>query len=211
VNFLAHLLLSPPTADGRLGGLLGDFVKGPLTHAGYPPSVVDGIRLHRQVDTFTDAHPAVQAARNLVSPGRRRFAGILVDVFFDHFLARRWEHWHPAPLRRFADLVYDELARTPHPVPPRFAAMAPTMAAQDWLGTYANIAGIALTLERMSRRSSVAAPLAGGAEELCRAFEGFERAFEAFFPQVLEQVADLGRRGAGSAPQSVVPAQTPIA
>ena len=203
MNFLAHLLLSPPTADGRLGGLLGDFVKGPLEQAGYPSSVVEGIRLHRRVDSFTDAHPAVCAARNLMSPGRRRFAGILVDVFFDHFLARRWERWHPAPLPRFAALVYGELARTPHPIPPRFAAMAPAMAAQDWLGTYADIDGIALTLERMSRRSCVAAPLAGGAAELMRAFEGFEHAFETFFPQVLAMVADLGAPGAGGARQAV--------
>jgi acyl carrier protein phosphodiesterase len=190
VNFLAHLLLSPPTPDGRLGGLLGDFVKGPLERAGYPASVVQGIRLHRHVDSFTDAHPAVRVARGLVSPGRRRFAGILVDIFFDHFLARRWEHCHPDPLSRFAGLVYGELARTPHPVPPRFALMAPAMAAQDWLGSYASVDGISLALERMSHRSPVAAPLAGGGEELIGACDGFERAFDAFFPDVLAMVAD---------------------
>ena len=189
MNFLAHLLLSPPTPDGRLGGLLGDFVKGPLDQAGYPPGVTAGIRLHRRVDSFTDAHPAVQVARNLVSPGRRRFAGILVDIFFDHFLAQRWERWHAVPLPRFASTVYDELARTPHSVPSRFALMAPTMAAQDWLGSYASAVGISLTLERMSHRSPVAAPLAGGGEELIGAFDGFERAFESFFPDVLAMVA----------------------
>ena len=190
MNFLAHLLLSPPTPDGRLGGLLGDFVKGPLDQAGYPPSVVQGIRLHRRVDSFTDAHPAVHAARNLVSPARRRFAGILVDIFFDHFLARRWERWHPDPLPRFAGLVYGELARTPHSVPPRFALMAPAMAAQDWLGSYASVDGISLALERMSHRSPVVAPLAGGGEELTGSFDGFARAFESFFPDVLAMVAD---------------------
>jgi acyl carrier protein phosphodiesterase len=149
VNFLAHLLLSPPTPDGRLGGLLGDFVKGPLKQAGYRLSVTQAIRLHRRVDSFTDTHPAVRAARSLVSPARRRFAGILVDVFFDHLLARRWECWHAAPLPQFAGLVYGELACTLHPVPPRFAAMAQIMAAQDWLGSYASTDGISLALERI--------------------------------------------------------------
>jgi acyl carrier protein phosphodiesterase len=190
VNFLAHLLLSPPTPDGRLGGLLGDFVKGPLEQAGYPPSVTQAIRLHRRVDSFTDTHPAVRAARSLVSPARRRFAGILVDVFFDHLLARRWECWHAAPLPQFADLVYGELACTLHPVPPRFAAMAQIMAAQDWLGSYASTDGVSLALERMSHRSPATAPLAGGGEELHGTFDGFERAFESFFPDVLAMVAD---------------------
>lgn len=195
MNFLAHLYLSPPTPDAWLGSLLGDFVKGPLDAGGYGGELEAAIRLHRTVDTFTDAHPVVREAKALVSPARRRYAGILVDIFFDHFLAARWTAWHAAPLRDFADGVYASLARPSVPVPDRFGRLVPRLVAQDWLAGYATLDGIEITLDRMSRRTPHAIALAGGHEELAARADDFGAAFEAFFPDL----RDLARSAALSA------------
>lgn len=186
MNFLAHLYLSPPTPDAWLGSLLGDFVKGPLDASGYGGELQAAIQFHRTVDTFTDAHPVVRHAKALVSPARRRYAGILVDIFFDHFLAARWTAWHAAPLRDFADDVYAALSQTSVPVPDRFGRLVPHLVAQDWLAGYATLEGIELTLDRMSRRTPHAIALAGGHEELAARADDFGAAFEAFFPELRE-------------------------
>ena len=89
MNFLAHALLSGEAEADRVGGLMGDFVKGPLP-AGLPPDLAAGVALHRAIDSFADRHPAFAASRARVSPGRRRVGGILVDLFYDHLLARDW-------------------------------------------------------------------------------------------------------------------------
>lgn len=184
MNFLAHLYLSPPTPDAWLGSLLGDFVKGPLDLSGYGGELQAAIRLHRAVDTFTDAHPVVREAKALVSPARRRYAGILVDIFFDHFLAARWTVWHTAPLRDFADGVYASLTHPSVPLPDRFGRLVPHLVSQDWLAGYATLDGIAITLDRMSRRAPHAIALAGGHEELAARTDAFGAAFDAFFPDL---------------------------
>jgi acyl carrier protein phosphodiesterase len=199
VNFLAHLYLAPPTPDAWLGSLLGDFVKGPMVASGYTGEVQAAIRLHRAIDTFTDAHPAVRAAKALLTPARRRYAGILVDIYFDHFLAANWQAWHDDSLRTFADRVYASLAHPSAPVPERFGRLVPHLVAQDWLAGYATEAGIAITLERMSHRTPHAAVLAGGHEELARRHDDFAAAFAQFFPALRAHADAHGAIGSRAA------------
>jgi len=98
-----------------LGSLLGDFVKGPLDRgeiiSRYGAEVTRAIALHRKIDSYTDAHPVVSMSRSRVSSNRRRFAGVMVDIFYDHFLARNWEEFHDVPLARFTDEFYAILMR----------------------------------------------------------------------------------------------------
>ncbi|MDN5863131.1 MAG: ACP phosphodiesterase, partial [Salinisphaera sp.] len=101
MNYLAHLYLAQRTGTSAAGALLGDFVRGRLA-GGLPADVETGIRLHRRVDTYTDSHPEVVAARRSFDPPLRRYAGILIDLYFDHILACRWPQWHPDPLPEFA-------------------------------------------------------------------------------------------------------------
>lgn len=184
MNFLAHLYLSPPTPDARLGSLLGDFVKGPVEAAGYNAEIAAGIRLHRRIDTFTDAHPVVAGSRARIEPPLRRYAGVLVDVFYDHFLAADWAEHHDASLAAFSRGVYAELERTAHPVPEHFAGMVRHLVRDDWFGAYATIDGIDLTLRRMSRRARPGNPLGDGAAALARAYDGLREDFRAFLPKV---------------------------
>lgn len=182
VNFLAHLYLSPPSPDAWLGSLLGDFVKGPVEVAGYPPGVADAIRLHRAVDRFTDGHAAVLAAKARFAPGARRFAGVALDVAFDHFLARDWQRHHALPLEHFAQTVYAALRDAPPPLPERFERMLPWMVSQDWLVSYREPQGALRALQRLSERLANGTGLLAAAAELQSRYREVEADFAAFFP-----------------------------
>jgi len=187
MNYLAHALLSRATPELLTGGLLGDFVKGRLDDR-YPPSVCAGIALHRAIDRFTDDHPLVLASRTCIAPERRRFAGILVDVFYDHFLARHWRRYHDQPLERFTRHVYAVLWPQRRQLPERLQRILPWMRADDWLASYAEIESVDAALHGMARRfrfASRAAPMADGVHDLLAHYSAMENHFHVFFPQLV--------------------------
>jgi acyl carrier protein phosphodiesterase len=192
MNYLAHLYCSPPHEDAWLGSLLGDFVKGPLGDR-YRGAVGAAIVVHRRLDSYTDAHAAVQRSRSRVSAARRRYAGIMIDMFYDHFLARSWSEFHDEPLDAFSARVYALLERRHAELPERLRLVAPRMAAHDWLGSYANTANIARALDGISARLRRANRLRGAGEELLADYAGFEADFRAFLPEV-KAFAALGYR-----------------
>jgi acyl carrier protein phosphodiesterase len=136
-----------------VGALLGDFVKGDPAGR-FTPEIEREIRLHRRIDSFTDQHPAVRAARRLFDPARRRFSGIALDVFYDHVLSLRWDDYGAEPRKRLIGRFYAALRTHQDDLPEPLAAIAPAIIAKDWLGSYADYANIEVALARMSRRLS---------------------------------------------------------
>lgn len=185
MNYLAHLFLSAESPESLLGAMLGDFVKGPLDER-FGAEVRRAIALHRAIDSFTDAHPVTRVSRNRVSGRRRRFAGIMIDVFYDHFLALRWAEYSATPLPHFAAQVYSLLMRERDALPERLQRVLPYMVEQDWLSSYRDVAAVASALDRMSRRLKRENALAGGGEELAWHYEAFQRDFTAFFPELID-------------------------
>lgn len=185
MNYLGHLYLSPPGEDALLGSLLGDFVKGPL-EIDSGSALTQAIALHRKLDMFTDAHPAVVASRERVSSARRRYAGIMIDMFYDHFLARYWTDFHEQPLNEFAARVYAILERRFDELPARSQQMAPYMIRGDWLGSYAEIESISRALDRIGTRLKRENRLSGAGVELLEHYAGFESDFRLFLPQARE-------------------------
>lgn len=188
MNYLAHLFLAKPGDDALVGNLLGDFVKGPLEEA--PDRYRDGIALHRAIDEFTDDHPRVRESRRRISAERRRFAGIIVDMCYDHFLARSWERFTDVPLPEFSARVYGLLQERVDHLPARLQFALPHMEREDWLASYRDPEGIALALDRMSRRSKRSGRLVGAGAELLAQYAGLERDFESFFPELRRFVDD---------------------
>jgi acyl carrier protein phosphodiesterase len=167
-----------------VGSLMGDFVKGPLDGR-YGTEITLALALHRRIDAYTDAHRIVRESRHRVGPARRRFAGILVDVFYDHFLARRWDEYNDVPLERFTARIYSVLRKHQALLPERLRHIAPGMAATDWLGSYRHINAVGIALDRMGERLKRGNALLGSAEELFAHYEAFDADFRAFFPDVV--------------------------
>ena len=194
MNYLAHLFLAEPTSKGWLGSLMGDFVKGRLDE-GLDPELRSAIRLHRRIDTFTDAHPVHRRSRNRIAPPRRRFAGIIVDVCYDHFLAAGWRRYADEPLDRFTARIYGILREHRSALPARLRRIAPRMAEADWLGSYRELESVGLALDGIATRSPRITPLAGAIEDVRACYAGLSDDFDHFFPQLLVHVNSLKRGG----------------
>lgn len=184
MNYLAHLLLAEHSDEGLLGALLGDFVAGSAFEA-WPAIVRREILIHRRIDGFTDRHPQVLALKATFPEGQRRYAGILIDVYFDHLLARDWPRHADPPLHDFSQRAYRVLAEAAAELPPRLAAIAPLMASGDWLGSYRHRDNVDRAVTRIARR------LSRGGEGLVACLPTLrqheaeaEAGFEAFFPEV---------------------------
>lgn len=187
MNYLAHLHLGGDAPAQLLGSLYGDFVKGPLAGQ-WPADIEAAIRLHRRIDVFTDNHPLQAQARARFAIERRRYSGILLDVFFDHCLALNWVDYAAEPLLRFTGRVYQVLAAEPL-LPERLAHIAPRMAAQDWLGSYRDFAVLEQVVAGIDRRLSRPGLLAGGAAELERLYQPLLEDFRQFYPELQAFVA----------------------
>ena len=185
LNYLAHLLLAGSDPELRLGGILGDFVKGVLP-GDLPSGLARGVALHRGIDVFADGHPAFRASRERVSRERRRYAGIMVDMFYDHLLAANWSQWCRQPLDRFAAEAYGLLGERPEQLPERLAGIVPAMREHDWLGSYREMRSISVALDRISvYRLRQPNYLGGGGAELEADYAGFAADFAVFFPDAL--------------------------
>ncbi|MHB8453728.1 MAG: acyl carrier protein phosphodiesterase [Acidiferrobacterales bacterium] len=189
MNYLAHLLLSSHTPESLIGGLLGDFVKGSLTNR-YSQNIAHGIQLHRAIDRYTDDHVIVRSSRALISAERRRYAGIMIDVFYDHFLARHWSSYATVSLADFTQETYRVLALHQHSFPERLQHLLPHMTRDDWLTSYREHWAVDAALNGISRRMRRPNRLAGAACELEAHYQQLEAQFLEYFPQLVHHVME---------------------
>ena len=193
MNFLAHLYLASPDPDLMFGGVLADFVRGRAVN-GYPEAIRKGIRLHIQIDAFTDNHPIVVAARKRFQPPFRRYAGILIDLAFDHFLASQWGAYSPGtPLDAFASHAYELLRTNASNRPERMRQVVAAMQRESWLVCYGELEGIDRALRRLSPRLSRENPLAAAGGAIRENYSGLQSDFARFHPDLLRFVT-LSRR-----------------
>lgn len=191
MNYLAHLYLAEQHAESLLGNLLGDFVKGAVGD-GYSEEVRKGIELHRKVDRYTDSHKIVRVSLQRISPHRRRFAGVMVDIFYDHLLAKNWHIYSKVPLADFSQNIYRILKEHEAGLPVRLQEMLPYIIGEDWLTSYREIGAIDRALNRianrMVRRFGRDSNLLNSVEELQANYEQLESDFHDFFPDLIEFV-----------------------
>ncbi|MDX1803952.1 MAG: ACP phosphodiesterase [Alcanivorax sp.] len=187
MNYLAHLSLSRPTVASRVGNLLGDFMRGVEVDT-LPQAVRLGLANHRLVDRLTDTHAAVRDARALFSPARRRFAGVALDVLFDHFLWRHWSLFYSEPRDATIRLYYRQLVEGRELMPPAMAAAVTRLVEHDLLSAYARLAGVSQALDVMAGRIRFANRFAGIGEELDRHYAQLEALFLEFFPRLHRDV-----------------------
>jgi acyl carrier protein phosphodiesterase len=201
VNHLAHFLLAGPETGLIVGGFLGDFVKGRLPaednqgHAGshlaadktsLDRAIVRGIRLHRAIDGYTDSHAIVKQSQQRFSPSLRRFAPVITDVVYDHFLACHWSRFNATSLSRFsAEICQLVLTYQPH-LPPRAEQLISAMQQHRSMERYASHGFVDKTLQHLSLRLRRENPLAAGFSEFLDQYDSLEEDFLAFFPDVVD-------------------------
>jgi len=184
MNHLAHALLSGPDDALRVGGMMGDFVRGAIDPA-LPAGVQRGIVLHRAIDTFTDSHDEIRVARNTFDPPFRRYAGILIDIWFDHLLARDFVRWSDIPLHRFSDDIVLLLLQHDALLPESLRRFRRYLGTHDLPAAYADRGVINAVLRGVGSRLKRDNPLADALPELERLEPVLEASFTRFFPQLV--------------------------
>lgn len=184
MNFLAHLYLSGSNSNIQLGNFIADFVKGKNYVTRFEPEIVKGIELHREIDHFTDHHPVVQESKNRLRPKYRHYSGVIVDVFYDHFLAINWKTYSNESLTDFASQAYQMVRDHESIIPLEVNAMLPSMVKGNWLVNYGTIEGIHRALSGMSRRTPFESKMEEASRDLEENFSYFQKEFNQFFPEL---------------------------
>lgn len=187
MNYLAHLRLAGRDRHSIIGNLMGDFRRY-LNGAVLPSAVLAGIENHQRVDKFTDSHPEVRRLKRCFSRNRRRYAGIILDMAFDHFLAVHWDSYYSEPRETFINHCYSCLAGGKELMPVRMQNTVNYMILEDWLGSYRDLAGIDIALNRLSRRIRFENRLEGAVEEVADNYFFIAEGFHTFFPALIGYV-----------------------
>jgi acyl carrier protein phosphodiesterase len=189
VNFLAHLALSGEEPEILVGNLMGDFVKGRL-EGRFPPGIRQGIELHRKIDSFAGQNEFFIRSKQRIDARFGLYRGVLVDLYYDHFLALNWQDYGRLPLQQFIDNASAILEEHREMLPERLQLRLAELFS-DWLPSYLELDGIDRVLKRMSARLKRANPLGDGVGELKRNYGALEEDFRRFFPQLRAYAADF--------------------
>ncbi len=184
MNFLAHIFLSGDKELLTIGNFAGDGVKGKY-YKNYPTAMQAGIMLHREIDTFTDSHAIVRQSTKRLHKTYGHYSGIIVDIFYDHFLAKNWAHYSEIPLEFYINNFYNTLTKNISILPERFKKLTPIMIKDNWLLSYASISGIQLVLNGMNKRTNGKSKMHNATNELELYYLEFETDFTQFFNELI--------------------------
>lgn len=203
MNYLAHIYLSGESDDIKLGNFIGDHVKG-NKYQNYPEMVSFGIRMHRSIDSFTDQHADVKEFNKLLKPGYGRYAGIVSDIFFDHFLASNWSEYSAYSLRQFSKHAHGVFLSNFGLLPFRVKQFLPFLIQHKRLESYAQRESMFHVLEIMSRRTSLPENSHWALEILNREYGQFETLFRSFFDEMIGFVESEFEIGISKPPTPLV-------
>ena len=185
MNFLAHLYLSKENKNILIGNFIADAVKG-KKHENYPKEIQAGILLHRGIDYFTDTHPIVRQSKRRLHERYNHYNGVIIDILYDHFLAKNWHHYSDIPLETYANNVYEFLQENIVIFPERIQKILPYMIEYNWLFSYASVEGIGKILQGMNKRTKGISKMDLAKEDLIEHYEEFESDFTLFFKELMQ-------------------------
>jgi acyl carrier protein phosphodiesterase len=184
VNFLAHLFLSGNNPELLIGNFIADHVKGNKKFL-FPAGIRKGIELHRFIDSFTDSHSITRHSKELIYPSQRKYAPVVVDLFYDHFLAANFNSFSEQSLSDFTAFVYTTLRQYHDHLPEAVQHFLPHMIERDWLTNYATLDGISRSLKGLSKRVRFENQMADAHQDLVRHYDKLEEHFNRFFPELV--------------------------
>ncbi|MDD7885639.1 acyl carrier protein phosphodiesterase [Flavivirga sp. 57AJ16] len=184
MNYLAHIYLSGENDLVTIGNFIADGIKG-KDYKKYPKNIQTGILLHRNIDTYTDAHKTVRLSTKRLHKKYGHYSGIIVDILYDHFLAKNWNQYSTISLEKYVNAFYDSLEEHYSILPLRVQKMMPYMIADNWLLSYASIGGISRVLDGMNRRTKNRSGMNEAIVELEAFYKEFENEFTVFFNELI--------------------------
>ena len=185
MNFLAHIYLSGDNEMITIGNFVADAIRG-NKYKLLSPEFQVGVKLHRHIDTFTDAHPIVRQSTKRLHKNYSHYSGVIVDILYDHFLAKNWSRYSTIPLETYVDDFYECLKKHFDLLPERFQKLLPFMIADNWLLSYAEVEGIQRVLNGMNRRTKNKSGMNLATNELKEYYSEFENEFTLFFEELIE-------------------------
>jgi acyl carrier protein phosphodiesterase len=184
MNYLAHIFLSGTDEAVVIGNFIGDYVKG-RDYLMYPPNIRKGLVLHRKIDWFTDTHKIVQQSKKYFAPRYHKWAGITIDIIYDHFLIKNWSKFCPVSLDEYKQDIFDVLQKYYPVLPERVKYFVSSFIQNDWIGTCSTQEGIINILYRMSLRTPLPDESAFAAEVLHKYYIQLDSEFMTYFPELI--------------------------
>ncbi|WP_158963259.1 acyl carrier protein phosphodiesterase [Myroides fluvii] len=188
MNFLAHVYLSGQDEQKAIGNFIADSVRG-KQYLEFSKGIQHGILLHREIDTYTDAHPIWRKDKKLLVPVYNHYAAVIIDLYYDHFLAKNWAAYHEIPLATYAANFYDTLQVNFDMLPTKIQNFLSIMIRENWFTCYETIEGLGYILQQMDRRTKGISKMTQATRELAEHYEVLERDFTHFFKELEEYVA----------------------
>ena len=185
MNFLAHLYLSRNNKNILIGNFIADAVKGNKFNK-YPSEIKAGILLHREIDNYTDNHPIVRKSKRRLHERYNHYDGVIIDILYDHYLAKNWHLYSEIPLDIYATSVYTYLQENIETFPTKIQKILPYMIEYNWLVAYSSTEGIERVLQGMNKRTKGISQMDLAIEDLKLHYTKFEEDFTSFFKD-LEQ------------------------
>lgn len=185
MNYLAHIYLSGENDLVTIGNFIADGIKG-KKYKKHTKEIQIGVLLHRHIDTFTDAHEIVRVSTKRLHEKYGHYSGIIVDILYDHFLAKNWSKYSNVALDEYVSNFYDSLEEHFEILPLRIQKMMPYMIADNWLLSYASIEGITRVLDGMNRRTKNISGMNKAVNELEEFYKEFENEFTIFFDELIQ-------------------------
>jgi acyl carrier protein phosphodiesterase len=185
MNYLAHLYLSGPSDGVRLGNFIGDYVKG-NRFSRYPPEIRKGILLHRQIDSFMDEHPLSHASAELFRARYTRFSRVIIDVVYDHYLAKNWDKYSDQSLHDFVNEVHKLFITNYFILPPQVRQFLPFLIRSRRMENYQHLSGIEKTLKIMANHTVLPDHSAWAVEQIVKNDDQLQEQFTGFFEDIRE-------------------------
>ncbi|GAB1857934.1 acyl carrier protein phosphodiesterase [Flavobacteriaceae bacterium MHTCC 0001] len=184
MNYLAHIYLSGNDNLITIGNFIADGIKG-SNYKTYNKHVQIGILLHRHIDSFTDSHITVKQSTKRLHEKYSHYSGIIVDILYDHFLAKNWHVYSEIPLNEYVEEFYTTLENNFDILPLRIQKMMPYMVTDNWLLSYASIDGISRVLDGMNKRTQYRSGMDNAINDLETFYTEFEAEFTSFFEELI--------------------------
>lgn len=193
MNFLAHLYLSGKDEEIMIGNFIADAVKGNVINS-FSSGIRNGIIQHREIDRFTDQHPVFRQSCARLTPKYHKYSGVIVDLYYDHFLSLHWNKYSMDDIHEFVSKVYSLLIQQFNILPPRSKRILPFIVSQNWLVGYANLDVLQRVFEGMARRTKFDSGMENAVSDLKLDYHAYEQEFHSFFPEIIKHMDEFRKK-----------------